>query len=112
MSDAAAQHEHEHDPQVRLDEDRHRYELWLGDELAGHLRYRPDEAGRRVFVHTEVDEGHQGEGLAAVLVEQALAQERSAGGRVVAECPYVRKFVHEHPEWRDVVEGEVGPSNP
>ena len=43
---------------------------------------------------------------------KALAQERSAGGRVVAECPYVRKFVHEHPEWRDVVEGEVGPSNP
>ena len=99
-------------PEVRRNDQRSRYELWLGDQLVGHIRFRADEQGRRVFVHTEVDDGHQGEGLAATLVRGALEQERAAGGEVIAQCPYVRRFVHQHPEYTDVVVGELGPSSP
>ena len=100
------------EPEVRRNDERSRYELWLGDENVGHIRYRADDDGRRVFVHTEVDDGHQGEGLAGKLVQGALAQERAAGGQVIAQCPYVRRFVHEHPGWDDVVVGELGQSSP
>ena len=100
------------EPEVRRNDPRSRYELWLGDENVGHIRYRADDHGRRVFVHTEVDPGHQGEGLAGTLVRGALDQERAAGGEVIAQCPYVRRFVHEHPEYTDVVVGELGPSSP
>lgn len=32
-----------------------RYELWLGDELVGEIRYTREEDGTVVLVHTEVD---------------------------------------------------------
>jgi predicted GNAT family acetyltransferase len=96
--------------EVRHDEGRQRYELFVGEALVGHLDYRRDAEGRLVFVHTEVDEGHQGEGLAGRLVRGALEDVRGRGERVVAQCPYVRRFFHRHPEYADVVVGELGPS--
>ena len=97
-------------PEVTDAEDAGRYELRLGDELVGHIAYRVDPEGRYVFVHTEVDPGHQGQGLAEVLVRRALEHARANGRQVIAQCPYVRKFVHGHDGWDDVVVGELGPS--
>ncbi|MGL4256428.1 MAG: GNAT family N-acetyltransferase, partial [Microbacterium sp.] len=48
---------------VRNDEDR-RYEIHVGDVLAGFTTFRPDKEGRLRFPHTEVDPAFRGRGLA------------------------------------------------
>lgn len=80
-----------------------RYEISLDGEPAGHTRF-VDVEGRRVFFHTEVDEAHSGKGLAATLVRRALESTRAEGLRIVAVCPYVKKYVNTHAEWDDAVD--------
>ena len=57
--------------EVRDNEAAHRYEAWLGDELAGIAEYEPAE-GRLVFVHTEVFAGFEGRGVGSRLAAGAL----------------------------------------
>ncbi len=80
-----------------------RFEIALEGEAAGHTRF-VDVDGRRVFFHTEVDPAHSGKGLAAVLVRGALEATRAEGLRVVAVCPFVKKYVTRHEEWADLVD--------
>ncbi|KIF00763.1 hypothetical protein PL81_39200 [Streptomyces sp. RSD-27] len=47
---------------------------------------------------------HAGQGLAAVLVEQALTDVRAAGKRIVPVCPYVAKFLIRHQEFADITD--------
>ena len=67
-------------------------------------QYRPDDDGRLVFDHTEVDKGYSGQGLAGRLVGFALDDVRARGKRIVAICSYVDKYVTEHPEYRDLAD--------
>ena len=83
-----------------------RYEVRVGDEVVGFAMYR-DENGRRVFFHTEVDPGHEGEGLGHQLVTTALTEMREQGIPVVPLCPFFAGFIRKHPEWRDVVAPEL-----
>ena len=83
-----------------------RYEIRVGDELAGFAMYR-DEAGRRVFFHTEVEPAHEGEGLGRQLVETALGDMRERGTAVVPLCPFFASFIRRHPEWHDVLAPEL-----
>ena len=80
-----------------------RFEIALEGEAAGHTRF-VDVDGRRVFFHTEVDPAHAGKGLGAVLVRGALEATRAEGLRVVAVCPFVRRYVTRHDEWADLVD--------
>jgi uncharacterized protein len=61
---------------------------------------RPD--GVLVFPHTEVDEGHRGEGLAGQLIGGALDDVRRRGEQMVAVCPAVAGFIGDHPEYADL----------
>ena len=66
-----------------------RYELLAGDggQLLGFVDYLP--AGASVIVsHTEVDEGHEGQGLGAELVRGALDAIRASGKTVIPTCPF------------------------
>ncbi|HWF68199.1 MAG TPA: GNAT family N-acetyltransferase [Mycobacterium sp.] len=63
-----------------------------------------DRDNRRVFYHTEVDEGFGGRGLANILVGEALEATRADGKRVVAVCPMVAAFVKKHPEFSDITD--------
>ena len=84
--------------------ERHRYEAHLDGQLAGILDY--DSAGDRIdLVHTEVDPGYEGRGIGAGLTRFALDEARRRGLRVVASCPYVRRYLAKHPEDRDLVVG-------
>lgn len=87
--------------QVRDDQDASRYVIELGGQMVGAAYYKRFD-DHIVFTHTEVDEGHQGEGLAGDLVQAALDDARSAGLRVVALCPYVRSWMQRHPEYQDL----------
>ncbi|MFD7561434.1 GNAT family N-acetyltransferase [Streptomyces sp. NPDC059533] len=90
-------------PVVSRVDARHRYEILVGEDRAGLTAYR-DRDGRRVFFHTEIDDAHAGQGLAAVLVEQALADVRASGMRIVPVCPYVAKFLTKHTEFADITD--------
>ncbi|MVO88048.1 GNAT family N-acetyltransferase [Streptomyces sp. p1417] len=90
-------------PTVRRVDARHRYEILVDGESAGFTAYR-DRDDRRVFFHTEIDDAHAGQGLASVLVREALEDVRSAGLRAVPVCPYVAKFLKKHEEFADITE--------
>ena len=79
-----------------------RYELRLGDDVVGTMRYRP-EASALVLVHTEVDPDLEGRGLGGRLVAGALDDIRRRGLRAAPMCSFVRSYVAEHPEYADVV---------
>lgn len=84
-------------PSVSDDEDRSRLEVRVGGELAGWLDYRPG-GDSMIIAHTEVLDGHQGEGLGGVLVRRALEKARGAGKTVIATCPFALSYVDRHPE--------------
>lgn len=93
------------DPQIQISDNasERRYELHLGGKLAGFAEYRP--AGADVmFSHTEIEEGHQGQGLGSRLVEYALKDVRVRGQHVVPMCPFVASFIREHREYVDLVQ--------
>lgn len=92
--------------EVRDNRDRARFEIREGGELAGFLQYNM-RGGRLILVHTEIDDAHEGRGLASILVRSALDDIRSRGLRIVPVCPYVERFIHKHPEYDDLVDHEM-----
>lgn len=80
-----------------------RYELHLGDEVVGQIRYAT-EAGLVFLIHTDVAEAIEGKGLGSVLVRGALDDLRARGLRIVPVCPFVAAYVRRHPEYADLVE--------
>lgn len=83
--------------------ERHRYEISVGGRVVGHAEYQ-DVAGARLMPHTEVAEGHEGEGLGGQLVRFALDDIRSRGLHVLPMCPFVAAFIREHREYVDLVQ--------
>lgn len=91
--------------QVTNNERGRRYELTLDGALVGFAEYRP--AGPALmFTHTEVEEGHEGQGLGSTLIRAALDDARSHGQQVVPMCPFVAHFIREHREYVDLVQPE------
>ncbi len=88
--------------------ERGRYEAHLDGVLAGVLEYtiRRD---RILLVHTEVSPAFEGRGVAAAITRFALDDARRLGRRVIATCPYVRRYLARHPEDLDIVIGRVDP---
>lgn len=87
---------------VRDDPGHHRFEA-VGDSgaVAGVAVYRRHD-DRVVFVHTEVDDAYEGQGVGSQLVRAALDEVRSEGLRVVAQCPFVREWIERHPDYADL----------
>jgi uncharacterized protein len=91
---------------IRRSDEQCRYEVHVGDELAGIADYREVE-GRVVFTHTEIHEGHEGEGLGTALVQGALDDVRRRGVGIVPQCKFVAAFIEDHPEYQDLVDDEL-----
>ena len=83
-----------------------RYEVRVGDELAGFARYAL-RRGRIVFVHTEVDPAYEGQGLGSILARSALDDVRFRELRVVPICPFIAAYIERHPEYDDIVDHEA-----
>jgi predicted GNAT family acetyltransferase len=78
-----------------------RFEVTSGDAVAGFAQF-VDHDGRRVFFHTEIGEEFGGQGLAGIVVEEAVKATREEGLTLVAVCPYVKKWLTKHPEHDDI----------
>jgi predicted GNAT family acetyltransferase len=90
------------DTQVRNNPELSRYEILVGDEVAGFTEYAMH--GEQIdLIHTEVDEKFAGQGLASELIRNLLDDVRERGLEAMPYCPFVRKFVAKHREYVDLV---------
>jgi predicted GNAT family acetyltransferase len=87
---------------VRDNATEERFELWVGDELAGFVAYSR-APGEISFLHTEIDPSFQAHGLGHALVATVLGSAREQGLAVLPFCPYVRKFIAKNGEFLDLV---------
>ncbi len=83
-----------------------RYEILVDGEIAGYAEYR-GRAAVRAFTHTEIAEGHEGQGLASRLVKFALDDARARQLQVVPVCPFVADYLTRHREDLDLVAPEL-----
>jgi hypothetical protein len=82
--------------------DRGRFEIEVDGAVLGFAQYRR-RPGVIVFIHTEIDPAHKGEGLGTMLVTAALDTARAEGLAVLPSCPFVRDFIDGHHEYLDLV---------
>jgi len=87
--------------EVINNEARGRYELHAEGGLA--VAYYEPRGGAIAFTHTIVPERLQGHGIASILIKAALADVRRRGFPVIAECPFVARYIERHPEERDLL---------
>jgi predicted GNAT family acetyltransferase len=82
--------------------DETRYEIHVDGQRAGltHYRVTPDAL---VFDHTEVDPAFEGQGLGGQLARGALDDVRANGGKVIAECPFIKGWIEEHEDYQDLL---------
>ncbi|MGO2747257.1 GNAT family N-acetyltransferase [Microbacterium sp.] len=80
------------EPTVTRNAETSRYEIHVGDVLAGFAEYK-ERDGEILFTHTEVDPAFQGKGLAPILAGQALADATATGASIVPYCPYIARYL-------------------
>ena len=80
-----------------VDDVEHRRFVFRQNGLEAELTYRVNGT-RLILVHTEVPVALRGRGVAGNLVHAAVERASSSGETLVPWCPYVRKWLGEHPE--------------
>lgn len=58
-----------------------------------------------IYTHTEVPPEHEGQGIGKTLAEHVLNYAREEGLKVQPLCPFIKKYVSEHPEYHDIAWG-------
>jgi hypothetical protein len=89
---------------VHDDAERQRFQIDVDGEPGGFAAYRIRD-GVVVITHTEVDPRYRGKGVGQELAGRALDLLRERGDRVVPRCPFVARYIRDHPEYADLVDG-------
>lgn len=84
-------------PRVEHNAAEYRYELRVGDRLAGFAQYH-DSGNRTVFTHSEVDDAYSGQGLGKVLAAGALDDVVRRDRVIVPLCPFIARFLKKNIE--------------
>lgn len=79
-----------------------RFEIYANDALAGFTVYEPSGANR-AFVHTEIYPRYEGQGLAKILIREALDATLDEKLGVLPFCPFVHRFVGKNPDYLALV---------
>lgn len=59
--------------------------------------------------HTEVDKALAGKGVGSEMIENVLLEVELRGLKVIPECPFIKKYIEKHPEWKSILaEGPKG----
>ena len=96
-----APHDHSPDLLVQHNAGEQRFEAIVDGELC-RANYR--RMGNVLAMnHTEVPRALEGRGIAAALVDAAVAFARANGVRIAPYCSYVRGYFQRHPEAQDVL---------
>jgi uncharacterized protein len=76
---------------------RSRYELTVGEQLAGFVEYQLKD-NAIALLHTEVVPAFEGQGLASQLIKYTLDDADRRTLYVLPYCPFVRKYLKRHTE--------------
>lgn len=87
---------------MRDNADEQRYEAWTDGALAGFAQYRV-RPGLLAFIHTEVDDAYEGQGVGSKLARGALDDARAKGLSVLPFCPFINEWVKRHPDYVELV---------
>jgi predicted GNAT family acetyltransferase len=69
------------------------------DSGVSELSYSVTSPALVIADHTAVADGHNGQGIGLVLLEQLLAAAQTEGFKVLPLCPFVNAQRRRHPEW-------------
>ncbi len=89
-------------PQVHNNTGASRYEVRIGDEVAGFIDYAISD-GTAEFIHTEILPAFEGRGLGSQLAKAALDDAGRGGLLVKPTCPFIAGYVSRHPEYASAV---------
>lgn len=95
---------------VRDNPDKSRFDVFVDETHAGFSVYKDFGEMQRIFYHTRVFDEFEGRGLASTLTRAALSTSVQAGHRIVAVCPYVKKWLTTHHDFDDAID-PVGPTH-
>ncbi|RJF71790.1 N-acetyltransferase [Deinococcus cavernae] len=88
--------------ELRKNDEKSRYEILQGGQVVGFAEFRP--VGDAVMLpHTEIEQGHEGEGLGSQLAKFALDNVKTESKRVIPMCPFIAGYIRRHPEYTELV---------
>lgn len=82
--------------------EQERFEIRADGELAGFVDYRLHD-GELALMHTETLSHFRHRGFAGRLVQFSLDSARERRLAVLPYCPFVRRWIADHPEYADLV---------
>jgi uncharacterized protein len=88
--------------QVTDNPEQQQYEIRADGELAGFVQYHLRD-GVIAFLHTETDPRFRGHGVAGRLIQSSLEAARDRHLAVLPYCPFVRRWIADHPEYAGLV---------
>jgi predicted GNAT family acetyltransferase len=83
-----------------------RYEIRVGEELAGFAEYVV-KGERHLFVHTEISQQFEGQSLGSKLAQGALDDMRALDATIVPICPFIAGWIERHPDYDDLVDHKL-----
>ena len=94
---------------IRNNPEKHRFEADLGDGSLAIADYNL-LTSKIVFTHTEVPEGHEGQGIGSALIRFALDFARERGLEVIPICPFFAAYMKKHAEVQDLLDPSYRPA--
>jgi len=82
---------------------RGRYVIDLAPGAEAEMTFRREGDGPMVITHTGVPSEYEGRGIAARLVNKAIADARDEGFKITPVCSYVVAQFKRYPEWADLL---------
>jgi predicted GNAT family acetyltransferase len=82
--------------------EKSRFAATIGDRLVGVVYYERTENGIE-FIHTEVADDVEGQGVGSQLARAALESARDEGLVVTPSCPFIAGYIDRHPEYASLV---------
>ena len=79
------------------------FEIYFDGKKAGEMTYTWAGTDKFIIDHTEVDEAHNGKGLAKQLVYAGVDYARKNSKKIIPLCPYVKATIAKNAELQDVL---------
>jgi uncharacterized protein len=88
---------------IRDNPEASRVEALLDGEVVGFAAYRVRGEKVRSFVHTEVDDRMEGQGVGGQLVRGVMDAAREQGFTILPSCSFVRAYMRDHEDTHDLL---------
>ncbi|HET6560331.1 MAG TPA: GNAT family N-acetyltransferase [Marmoricola sp.] len=88
---------------IRDNPESSRVEAVLDGEVVGFSEYKARTDTVRSFLHTEVDDRMEGQGVGGQLVRGVMDVAREQGFKILPYCSFVRSYMRDHEDTHDVL---------